>query len=108
MAEKTVQTAKKILEKVKKDNIDPYLAMLEVRNTPVDNYKSSVERAPVSINNLTVKPLDNYEFSQKRWDMKSKQKEYYDQHTKEQKMLHKGQTVQRWEVDTSNCCCKAE
>ena len=82
--------------------------MLEVRNTPVDNYKSSVERAPVSINNLTVKPLDNYEFSQKRWDMKSKQKEYYDQHTKEQKMLHKGQAVQRWEVDTSNCCCKAE
>ena len=95
MAEKTVQTAKKNLEKVKKDNIDPYLAMLEVRNTPVDNYKSSVERAPVSINNLTVKPLDNYEFSQKRWDMKSKQKEYYDQHTKEQKMLHKRQTVQR-------------
>ena len=55
--------------------------MLEERNTPVDNYKSPTNFAcgrqlqsilPVSSNNLTVKPVENDEFMQKRWEMKSK------------------------------------
>ena len=32
--------------------------------------------------------------SKKDGDIKSRQKEHYDQHTKEQKMLHTGETVQ--------------
>ena len=76
--------------------------MLEERNTPIDNYKSPANFAygrqlqsilPVSSNNLTVKPADNDKFMQKIWDMKSKQKKYYYQHTKEQMMLHTGETV---------------
>ena len=39
LAEKTVQTAKKMLEKAKRDRKDPYLSLLEQRNTPVVNYK---------------------------------------------------------------------
>jgi transposase InsO family protein len=35
LAKKTVQTAKKMLEKAKHDRKDPYLALLEQRNTPV-------------------------------------------------------------------------
>ena len=63
LAEETVQTAKNLLEKAKEDNKDPYL---EVRNTPVDNYKSPAELAcgrqlqsilPVSPNSLTVTAL---------------------------------------------------
>ena len=34
LAEKTVQPVKDLLEKAKEDNKDPYLAMLEERNTP--------------------------------------------------------------------------
>lgn len=54
--------------------------MLQARNIPVDNYKSPVELAcvrklwsilPLSPNNLTVKPVDNDEFKQERWNMKS-------------------------------------
>ena len=45
LAEKTVQTAKNIPEKVKDDNKDPYLIMLEARNTSVDNYKSPAKLA---------------------------------------------------------------
>ena len=45
LAEKTVQIVKDLLEKAKEDNKDPYLAVLEVRNTPVDNYKSPAELA---------------------------------------------------------------
>ena len=37
LAEKAVETAKNFLENAKEDNKDPYLAMLEVRNAPVNN-----------------------------------------------------------------------
>ncbi|KAK3732551.1 hypothetical protein QZH41_017842, partial [Actinostola sp. cb2023] len=43
LAEKTVQTVKRTLEKAKRDGKDPYLAMLEQRNTPVGNYKSPAQ-----------------------------------------------------------------
>ena len=103
LAEKAVQTAKNLMEKAKEDNKDPYLAMLEARNTPVNNCKSPAELVcrrqlqsilPVSPNDLTVKSIDNDKFKHKRWGRKSKQKEHYDQHTKEQKILHTGEAVQ--------------
>ena len=102
LAEKIVQKVKDLLEKARA-NKDPYLAMLKVRNTPVDNYNSPAELAfgrqlrsilPVSPNNLTVKSVDNNKFKQRRSDLKSKQKEYYDQHTKELKNLHNGENIQ--------------
>jgi transposase InsO family protein len=37
LAEKGVQTAKHLLEKAKVDHRDPYFALLEYRNTPVDS-----------------------------------------------------------------------
>ena len=79
--------SKNLLEKAKDPyNKDPYIAMLEARNAPIDNYNSTAELAcgrqllpilPVNTNNLTVKSADN-EFKQKLWGTKSKQKKYYD------------------------------
>ncbi|RXN07244.1 sec1 family domain-containing 2-like protein [Labeo rohita] len=43
LAEKTVQIAKSILTKAKMDRKDPYLSLLEYRNTPVDNFKSPAQ-----------------------------------------------------------------
>ncbi|CAI5681852.1 unnamed protein product [Oreochromis niloticus] len=43
LAEKTVQTAKKLLDKAKAEHKDPYLSLLEYRNTPVDNLKSPAQ-----------------------------------------------------------------
>jgi len=43
LAEKTVQIAKLILTKAKMDRKDPYLSLLEYRNTPVDNFKSPAQ-----------------------------------------------------------------
>lgn len=80
LAEQTVQTAKNLPEKEKYDNKDPDLRVLEARNTSVDNYKSPAKLAsgkqlwsilPINPNNLTVKSVDNDEFKQKRWTIKS-------------------------------------
>ncbi|KAL0173103.1 hypothetical protein M9458_033414, partial [Cirrhinus mrigala] len=43
LAEKTVQTAKRILAKARADDKDYYLGLLEYRNTPVDNLKSPAQ-----------------------------------------------------------------
>ncbi|KAL0161181.1 hypothetical protein M9458_044906, partial [Cirrhinus mrigala] len=43
LAEKTVQTAKRILGKARADDKDYYLGLLEYRNTPVDNLKSPAQ-----------------------------------------------------------------
>ena len=43
--EKTVETAKKILEKAKEYNKDPYLAMLEPRDETGDDCKYPAKRA---------------------------------------------------------------
>ena len=43
LAEKTVQTAKRILTKAREDKKDPYLSLLEYRNTPVDVLKSPAQ-----------------------------------------------------------------
>ena len=43
LAEKTVQTAKRIIEKSYQSGTEPYLAFLEYRNTPVDNLASPAQ-----------------------------------------------------------------
>lgn len=37
LMEKSVQTVKNLLIKAKQDNHDPYLGLLEYRNTPIDD-----------------------------------------------------------------------
>ena len=54
-------------------------------------------------NDLSVKPADNDKFKQKRWNMKRKQKEYYDQHTKEQKMT---KFIKRLQTNLEEGTCK--
>lgn len=43
LAERTVQTAKTILDKAHAQGSDPYLSLLEYRNTPVDGLKSPAQ-----------------------------------------------------------------
>ncbi len=43
LAEKSVHTAKMLLEKAKADKSDPYLSLLEYRNSPVDGFKSPAQ-----------------------------------------------------------------
>ncbi|XP_046547975.1 uncharacterized protein K02A2.6-like [Haliotis rubra] len=45
LAEKTVQTAKRLFSKSKQDKQAPYLALLEYRNTPIDNIASPAQKS---------------------------------------------------------------
>ena len=99
-AEKAVQTAKSIIND---DNSDPYLALLELRNSPVnDRMGSPAQRLmgrrtksliPTSESLLyprTIKPsLVQHEIK----EQKTKQKYYYDQHSQPLTTLKVGDRV---------------
>ncbi|CAB4022373.1 sec1 family domain-containing 2 [Paramuricea clavata] len=71
LAERTVQTIKDILVKSKKDQRDPYLSLLEYRNTPIDDVgkKKNLKR--------------------------QKQKFYYDRQSKSLTKLHEGDRIRK-------------
>ncbi|XP_068671038.1 uncharacterized protein [Montipora foliosa] len=54
LAKRTVQTAKKLLKKAYEDKKDPYLAILELRNTPIPGIMNT-ERYSQDTRNLTLR-----------------------------------------------------
>ena len=92
MAEKAVQTAKNLLKKALADNRDPYLALLEHRNTPLsDQLGSPAQRLmgqrtkpliPTSEKLLQPKIISPNMVVKEMMQRKEKQKFYYDRHTK--------------------------
>ncbi|XP_060080411.1 uncharacterized protein K02A2.6-like [Ylistrum balloti] len=56
MAEKAVQTVKKLLKKAKQDGRDPYLALLDHRNTPRDSNLGSPAQRLMSRRTKTLLP----------------------------------------------------
>ena len=87
LAEKTVQTAKKMLEKAKRDQKDPYLSLLEKRNTPVANYKSPAQLSmgrplrsilPCTTNQLIPEKVCYRETQTRLQKKQAEQKSYYD------------------------------
>jgi len=104
MAERSIQTVKRMLKKCKVDNKDPYLALLELRNTPIDEkIKSPAEivfnRKPSGIlpsfsPNKSTNNTDHYkEIKIKLKERQDKQKYYFDKGTRELPQLHKNNNV---------------
>ena len=90
MAERTVQTVKKLLMKAKKSGNDPYLALLELRNTPLDGLESPVQllygrrtRTVLPIKPSLLKP-EKVETNVPLVlnEKQQEQKRYYDRNTK--------------------------
>ena len=113
MAERMVQTVKQILEKSKKDGEDLYLTILDAKNFPATNFKSSpAELAlgrqlrsllPVPISKLKIKEIDEDNFREKNTLDKVNQAKYYNQHAKDQDILKEGDPVRmlhngKWET----------
>ena len=97
LAEKAVQTAKKILTKAKEDGKNPLLALLEYRCTPVDGLRSPAEilygrqlRSILpSANHHLQQNLPNMpQIIRRRQVMQDRQKGYYDRSARPLKPLH--------------------
>lgn len=101
-AERTVQTVKNTLKKEKKDKTDPNLALLALRNTPIDGVgKSPVQllmgrwtRTRLPVNSKLLNPqFDTQEVKSALQKKQNVQKKYYDRGAKPLQPLEKGERV---------------
>ena len=114
-AEKAVQIAKNLIKKTTADKQDIYLALLDIRNTPASGGIGSPAQRLMGRRTNTLIPtarsllqpqiIDPQQVLQHMQQSKRKQKEYYDQHTKDLPTLKIGEKVMikdqaRWKPAT--------
>ena len=98
--ERNVQSVKSFLKKAKRDKRDPYLAMLEMRNTPVDNTLGTPTqllmgrrtRGLLPTTSTLLKP-EHKSVKKQLQERQRKQKYYYDRQSKPLVNLNPGETV---------------
>ena len=102
LAEKAVQIVKRLLSKAKQDGKDPYISLLEYRNTPIDNVASPAQilmsqrlrsHLPTTQNQLKPQVVEPEQMKEKLEEEKAKQKSFYDQGSKIQSELKEGERV---------------
>ncbi|KAG1952393.1 protein NYNRIN-like [Pimephales promelas] len=110
LAEKTVQTAKRILDKAKAGNTDPYLALLEYRNTPVDNLQSPAQLLmsrrlrsilPATSRHLQPKVAPQKAIQDRRKACQRRQQAYFDRGTRPLSHLSAGTPIRFRQEDGS-------
>ena len=102
-AENAVKTAESLLEKATKSKRDPYLSLLDWRNTPTEGLNSSPAQRLFGRRTKTLLPTSNHllkpkipkEVEDKLTLKKAKQAMYYDRGTKELEELLPGDLVRR-------------
>ena len=102
LAEKSVQIIKHLLEKAKCDGKDPYVSLLELCNTTVDNLGSPAQLSmnrrlksilPVTPQQLLPKIIDPNKVTTKLEENQNTRKQYYDNGTKQQTGLQPNESV---------------
>ncbi|XP_052783396.1 uncharacterized protein K02A2.6-like isoform X1 [Mya arenaria] len=102
VAERCIQTIKKIFTKSLQDNKDPYLAVLEYRNAPLSCGKSPVQLLmsretrsilPVTRKHLEPKVQNRQEIKSKMSKSKIKSKTWFDKSAKPLTQLSQGETI---------------
>ena len=97
-----IQIVKNLLTKAKQSGKDPYLAMLESRNCPIENLSSPPQLIygrclrsllPIYQEKLKIKSINADNIQDEKVQKKSKRAFYHDQHAKCQKQLKEGQDV---------------
>jgi transposase InsO family protein len=111
-AERTVQTVKHLLQKAAESGRDPYLALLEYRNAPLEGVGHSPAqllmsrrlktKLPASATLLKPVAQDTTDIQQRIKDRQNVQKFYYDRHTRPMAPVEPGEAVRvrrdgRWE-----------
>lgn len=91
LAERSIQTIKKLMKKTIEEKGDIYLALLTYRNTPVyDSYTPSQllmsrmlrDNIPRTKKNLQPKPVNKKFYQEKMVQSRDRYKKHYDRHTK--------------------------
>jgi transposase InsO family protein len=108
LAEKYVQISKHLLAKAKRDSKDPYLSLLEHRNTPIDGLASPAQllmsrrlRSILPATGQQLKPQTvNADMAKKALQHKQqRQKFYYDRNAAPLKPLYTGESVRVQQKD---------
>lgn len=107
LAERTVQTVKRLLQKAKDSGHDPYLALLEYKNTPMADCKQSPVQLLMSRRTRSILPTTNQQLLPKTVNpklvrsaiqlSKNKQKQSYDKNAKPLSRLQVNDSV-RYQV----------
>lgn len=89
LAESAVKTIKNILIKAKESDTDPYLALLQYRNTPRDNLGSPAQRlfnrqtkTTLPVTETSLKPKIIPDVSKNLLQCREQQKKYYDRNAR--------------------------
>ncbi|XP_060734892.1 uncharacterized protein K02A2.6-like [Tachysurus vachellii] len=100
MAESAVKTAKRLLKKAKADGKDPYLAMLDQRNTPSQGIKASPAQRLFSRRTRSLMPMHEnllqpkvINTQQGQIENRNRQAAYYNRHAKDLSPLKQGDKV---------------
>ena len=101
LAESAVKTAKRLIRKAHEDGKDPWLALLDHRNTPTEGMRSSPVQRLMSRRTRTLlparetllKPKLTESVQEERNKIKMKQAFYYNRNAKNLLPLEKGDTV---------------
>lgn len=102
LAEKSVQIVKRLLTKARADGKDPYLGLLEYRNTPVDNIGSPAQMLmgrrlrsvlPTTTKQLRPRTVKSSTVQAKLRLKQKRQRRYYDDGAKQLPPLNKGETI---------------
>ncbi|KAI8498512.1 hypothetical protein Bbelb_237140 [Branchiostoma belcheri] len=103
LAERTVQTMKHLLEKTRADKKEPFLALLEYRNTPVNNALPSPAqllmgrrlrtRLPTTNEQLMPQSVNHKDVRQQLQDKQQRQKTWYDRNARSLPTLTPGNAV---------------
>ena len=102
MVEKSVYIAKQLLKKSKSDSRDPYLGLLEPRNTPLDNLAAPAQLLmsrslrsvlPTTSNHLKPNVVDPELARGKMEQKQATQRHYYNQGARELKTFASGEEV---------------
>lgn len=100
MSERAVQTIKRLFKKSKEEGNDPYLALLELRNTPIQGLGSPTQllfgRRTRSILPTTEHLLKPQLCKNVKENLRNKQKiskDYYDKHSKHLQDFKRGENV---------------
>ena len=102
LAEKSVQIAKLLMEKAKSDKRDPYLSLLEYRNTPVDSFRSPAQLLmsrrlrsvlPNTHQQLQPQVVSQREVHARRDHQQQQQRRHYDRSARPLPPLQEGQHI---------------